>query len=468
MNTNASMQHLPERVDMLELLLRDGLQHFHRPIPTETKLFFADQFAQAGYKKIEVTNFGHPKFLPQASDAEEILKKVRGLESVKENRTLLKCYGMTLKAFERAAECAQKGYPADVVAFTISTEDLHCRRNAGRTRAEYLQEIPEMVRTAHQNGFEIDMAIACVYGSPCAGPVPIENTFELIDRGLDLGIRNFTPCDTTGESNPRRTYEFMAALVDRYSKYDAEMKFRVAHFHEGRGLSIANTVAAIQAGARLVEASLGLGGGQPAFIVNGIPGIGTGPNYTNSYEVGNCSSEDILVALDEMGIHTGIDVDRMLQLGRLLEWVMEKSLPVWTTKAGRPIQYPVEWNVSKTDLSYVPPYGPSQIMWADPGKYKPATRSQIEEEFRGRPLQLHDSHAGHLDVAQCAWPTALLGCHNGNNGNNGNRVEPPEALRGARKVQAPRRRTTARKQGAFQPTASPRSRGAGFRAGAGD
>ncbi len=414
MSQNRTTVDLPDRVEMLELLLRDGLQHFHRTIPLSTKLFFADQFAQAGYRRIEVTNFGHPKYLPQCVDAEDLLKKVRGLESVKKGGVSLKCYGMTRKAFERAAECAQKGYPPDVVAFTISTEDLHCRRNAGRTRAEYLREIPDLVRIAQDNGFEIDMAIACVYGSPCAGPVAIENTFELIDRGLDMGIRSFTPCDTTGESNPRRSYEYMAALVDRYSRYDEEMKFRVAHFHEARGLAIANTVAAIYGGARIIESSLGLGGGQPAFIVDGVVGIGTGPLYTNSYEVGNCASEDILVALDEMGVDTGIDVDKMLQLGRLLEWVLEKSLPVWTTKAGRPIRYPVEWNISTSDLSYVPPFGPPQMVWAHPGKYKPATRSQVEAEFQGRDLHLHEYHAGWLDRAEGEWPTDLLACGKGN------------------------------------------------------
>ncbi len=411
MSTQSMTDLLPGKIHMLELLLRDGLQHSSRVLPTETKLWFAEQFAEAGYQWLEVTNFGHPKFLPQAFDAEDILRRVRGLEAIRKNNVHLKCYGMTRKAFERAAECAQQGYAPDSLAFTISTEDLHCNRNAGRTRAEYFKDIPEFVRIARENGFAIDMAIACTYGSPCAGPVPIENTFELIDRGLDLGIRYFSPCDTTGESNPRRSYEYMAALVDRYSKHDGEMKYRIAHFHEARGMSMANTIAAIQGGARLVEASLGMGGGQPAFIANGIPGIGTGPNYTNAHEVGNCCTEDMLVALDEMGIETGIDVDKMLQTGRMLEWVMQSTLPVFSTKAGRPIRYPVEWNISKTDLSYIPPYGPNQVIWADPGKYKPATRSQIEKQFEGREFNV-DSHAALLDQAEQQWPTDLLGAAN--------------------------------------------------------
>ena len=378
---------LPEKVEMLELLLRDGLQHSPKYIPVQAKLWYADHFVRAGYKMIEVTNFGHPALLPQSSDAEEILRQVSLLDSVKENGVHLKTYGMTKAAFERAADCAQKGYPPSSVTFTISTEDLHGRRNSGRTREEYFEEIPEFCRIARENGFSIDMAIACVYGSPCAGPVPIENTFELIDRGLDWGIRRFTPCDTTGESNPLRSYEYMAALVDRYTKYDDEMKYRLAHFHEGRGMSLANTFAAILGGARIVEASLGLGGGQPSFVVDGVPGLGSGPYYDNSMEKGNCPSEDALVMLDECGIDTGIDIDRMLQVGRVFEWTMGRTLHPWCTKSGRPIKQPVEWCIPEGNIAYIPPYGPPEIYWADPSRYKPASASFIAKQFEGRKLR---------------------------------------------------------------------------------
>ncbi len=375
---------LPDEVVVLELLLRDGLQHADKVIPTDAKVWYADQMVKAGYKHIEVTNFGHPAFLTQSRDAEEILERVHKLKIVQEEKPHLKCYGMTLKAFERAADMAQKGYPPNSLAFTISTEDLHGRRNAGRTRKEYLEEIPDLIKIAESNGFEIDMALACVYGSPIAGPVPIENTFELMDWGLDHGIRRFTPCDTTGESNPKTSYEYMAALVDRYGKHDDEIKFRTCHFHECRGMSLANTFAAVLAGGRIIETSLGMGGGQPAFMVEGVPGKGSGPLYTNSWEVGNCPTEDCLVMLDEMGIETGIDIDLILSMGRVFEWTMERSLPVWTTKSGRPIKYPVEWCIPPNSLEHIPPYGPPQMFWASPEKYIPASKEFIEREFEGR------------------------------------------------------------------------------------
>ncbi|MGA2403010.1 MAG: hypothetical protein ABSG91_15110 [Syntrophobacteraceae bacterium] len=375
---------LPREVTMLELLLRDGLQHVSTTVPTEAKIWYADHLVRAGYRYIEVTNFGHPALLAQTRDAEEVLEKVHKLKIVQDEKPHLKCYGMTKKAFERAAAMAQKGYPPSSLAFTISAEDLHGRRNSGRTRQEYLQEIPEFIKIAEANGFEIDMAIACTYGSPISGPVPIENTFELMDWGMDHGMRNFTPCDTTGESNPRTSFEYMSALVDRYGKYDDQIKFRIAHFHECRGQSLTNAFAGVLAGARIIETSLGMGGGQPAFMVDGIPGKGSGPIYTNSWEVGNCPTEDCLVMLDEMGIQTGIDIDLMLCLGRVFEWTMGRSLPVWTTKAGRPVKYPVEWCIPANSLEHIPPYGPPQMFWASPEKYSPASREFISREFTGR------------------------------------------------------------------------------------
>ncbi len=389
---------LPKKVDILELLCRDGLQHSNRFIPTEAKLWFIYQFIKAGFKNVEVTNFASPRILPQHKDCEELLRRVWQLEPVKQGKVNLKCYGMNKKAFERAAEAAHKGFPPHSVAFTISAEDLHCMRNSGRTREEYFEEIPELVRISKDNGFEIDMAISCVYGSPCAGPVPIENTIELIERGLDLGIREFTPCDTTGECNPLTAYEYMSALVDRFGKYDKEMTFRVAHFHESRGMSLANYVASLLGGARIVETSLGQLGGQPAFIVDGVPGIGTGSLYTNSDIVGNGSTEDVLVMLDEMGIETGIDIDRVLQLGRVLEWVFEKSLRPHCTKSGRPIKQPVKWCIPADSLEFVPPY--KESYWASPGKYEPASPDFIEKEFKGRKLRTGHWKAGAKEYAK--------------------------------------------------------------------
>ncbi len=345
---------LPKKVKMVELLLRDGLQHESRFIPTETKAWFFNQLSECGYDTIEVTNFGHPRGVVQSRDAEEVLRGIRRKDGVK-----IKCYGMNKRAFERAAKIKQEGFGPDSVAFTISTTDEHCLRNAGRTVKQYLEEIPELVKIARENDFIIDMAIACVYGCPITGPVPIKKTIELIERGLDMGIRKFTPCDTVGWSNPVRTYEYMATLVDRFPDVDCHL----AHFHESRGMAQANYFAAILAGATTVETSLGALGGQPAFIVDRIVGVGTGPLYTDSDITWNGSTEDMLVMLEELGVETGVDIDKVLQLGRILEWVLERPLPSMSTKSGRIKPVPVKWS-EKPTFEFIPPY--KEGYWAYP------------------------------------------------------------------------------------------------------
>jgi len=103
--------------------------------------------------------------------------------------------------------------------------------------------------------------------------------------------------------------------------------------------------------------------------------------------VGNCSTEDAVVALEEMGIDTGVDIDLVLQIGRALEWMLGRTLPSWSTKAGRPIKQPVEWNIQEGNLAYVPPYGPLPVYWSEPSRYKPASASFIAKEYEGRKLR---------------------------------------------------------------------------------
>ncbi|MDP2954762.1 MAG: hypothetical protein Q8O76_15775 [Chloroflexota bacterium] len=112
-----------------------------------------------------------------------------------------------------------------------------------------------------------------------------------------------------------------------------------------------------------MEVSLGELGGQPAFIVDRIVGVGTGPLYTPADIAGNSSTEDALVMLDEMGIDTGVDIDKVLQLGRLLEWVLERQLRPYTTRQGRTLKAPVKWSV-KPSLEFIPPYKDGN--WAYP------------------------------------------------------------------------------------------------------
>lgn len=353
------MLNLPRKVELCELLARDGFQNYQRFVSTATKVFFINEAAKAGFKTVEVTNFSHPEYLPQHKDAEEVLKGIQRVPGV-----TYKCYGMSDKAFERAVKAKEEGYGPDVVAFTISASAAHNQRNANRTHEEYFKQIPRWVKMAHEVGIKVNAAIASVFGCPISGPVSMDNTFKIIDRCLEFGVDEATPCDTTGEATPDRVFKFYTRLREIFPRENVHM----AHFHESRGMAMANYLAAVQAGVTKLEASLGQMGGQPAYIVDGIPGIGTGLNYTPSNLVGNGSTEDLVVMLDEMGIETDVNVDRVLELGRILEWCLESTLPPYTTKSGRIPKEPVKWDV-------IPPYNANY--WAFPNDRKPEI---MEEE----------------------------------------------------------------------------------------
>jgi hydroxymethylglutaryl-CoA lyase len=338
--------NLPKKVRVVELLLRDGLQHEPHFIPTETKVWFFNHLSECGFDTIEVTNFAHPSYIVQTRDAEEVLKRIQRTRGVN-----TKCYAMNKKAFERAAEARQKGYGPDIVAFAISTTDEHCLRNVGKTKKQYLKEIPEMLKIANSNAFTVDMAISCVYGCPIKGSVPVEATLELIERGLDMGIGKFTPCDTTGIATPLTAYEYMSAITDRFPDVDCH----VAHFHESRGMALTNYLAALLAGANVCETSLGALGGQPSFIVDRIV-TQAGPLYSDSDITWNASTEDVLVMLDAIGIQVEIDIDKVLEIGRVLEWVLGRSLPPLSTKSGRFRKTGTHLNIDD-GLKFIPPYG---------------------------------------------------------------------------------------------------------------
>ena len=339
---------LPKKVNFTELFARDGLQNETSFMSTDAKIYYINKASELGFQCVEVTNFAHPTYMPQFRDAEEVLKRIDRKPGV-----VYKCYGMSDKAIERAVKAKEEGYGPDVLAFTFSMTESHSLRNAGRTHAEYWKQIPGWVKILHSAGIKADFAMAGVFGCPIEGCVPIERPLEFIERALEMGLDSATPCDTTGEASPDRVYEFYTRLREKFPKEDVH----VAHFHDSRGMSMANYLTALTAGVTHIETSIGQLGGQPAYMLDGVPGIGTGLNYCPSDIVGNGSTEDALVMLDEMGIETGIDIDGVLELGRVLEWSLGRDLRPYTTKTGRIPKGPTQWKAT-------PPF--RQGWWAYP------------------------------------------------------------------------------------------------------
>jgi hydroxymethylglutaryl-CoA lyase len=330
---------LPKKVEVTELFARDGLQNESIFFPTEAKIWFINQITEAGFPVVEVSNFSHPVYLPQFKDCEEVLKKIKRKPGV-----IYKCYGMTDVAMGRAAKTKEEGYGPDVLSFTFSMTDTHSLANASRTQEKYWTQIPDYVKTLHDAGIKADFAMACVFGCPLTGvdAVPVLKPIEFIERALEMGCDSATPCDTTGEAAPDRVYEFFTTLRERFPNENVHL----AHFHDARGLAMANYFTALLAGVDKLEFSIGGLGGQPNFIQSHTPGKGTGKNYCPSDLTGNGSTEDGLCMLEEMGIEHGVDVDAVLELGRILEHCLERNLTPYTTKSGKHPHGKTNWQAA--------------------------------------------------------------------------------------------------------------------------
>ena len=320
----------PNKIKITELLLRDGIQNEKKTMHTNAKLYFAKQFSNIGFQEIEIGSFAHPKYQPQYNDIEDLLMLLNKLNLQK--KPILKAFTTTRKAVERAVETKKKGYAPDKIAFVIGASEEHNKVNLKRNWKESFEDIIKMKEIADEVDLELIGEITATFGCPITKKyVSFENSYYVIDKLLEMGILEIIPCDTTGEATPELVYEYYSELRKRYPNQNVHH----AHFHNNRGIASANLLAAIQTGVNHIETSLGGIGGQPAFMVDGVPGLGTGKRYTASDFNGNTSTEDIVVMIEGMGIKTGLDVDLLLETGNILEEVLERPLYSYSIKTGK-------------------------------------------------------------------------------------------------------------------------------------
>ncbi|MCF8062644.1 MAG: hydroxymethylglutaryl-CoA lyase [Deltaproteobacteria bacterium] len=316
---------LPESVLIGECVVREGCQHEEHYIPAQAKIWLINQLNKAGFKKIEVTNLSNPKYVPQFRDADEVLQGIKRLPDVTYTAVTV-----VQSAVERAVDVCEKGYGPTEIVNMVSTSESHCQRNMGKSSDELLKLAGEWVQLAHGAGMKFCGCIGTVFGCPMEGPVPIEKAFEFADRLIEYGVDSVMYGDTTGEGTPSRALEFYSEIVERYPDM-----IHIAHFHDSRGWGPANCFAALQAGVRHFDSSMGGIGGQPASVLDRVPVPGTGKLYTPSDITGNVRSEDLIVMIDEMGIDTGLDVDRVLEIGRAVEMIFGRRLRSYCVETGR-------------------------------------------------------------------------------------------------------------------------------------
>ena len=291
------------RIYFNDVVTRDGFQIEPNFIPTEDKIKLVDELSQCGYAKIEVTSFTSPKAIPMLRDAEEVMGKIKRVPGV-EYTVLVP----NLRGAERALESR-----ADEFNLVMSTSETHNLANLRMSRDKSFSGLAEVI---HYVGGKvpINVSLSTAFGCPMEGEIPQKEVEVFVQRFADLGVRGVTICDTTGMAHPAQVATMANDLKKKFP--DLQLTF---HFHNTRGMGLANVLAAVQSGITRFDGSLGGLGGCPY-----APGAS-----------GNISSEDAIHMLDAMGYDTGIDIPRLLHLARELPAIVGHDVPGQTAKAGR-------------------------------------------------------------------------------------------------------------------------------------
>jgi len=276
-------------------------------VSTEDKVEMITRAVDCGFKRIEATSFAHPKYLPQFADAEELLRRIPRRPGVH-----YRAICTTERAVERAIASKEEGYGVDEIAMVISSTEEHNQANVGMDHATNKELLTRMTRMARETGHEVFGWVLTSFGCPIRGDVPLEEVSAMAKWWVDLGVDYLGFGDTTGSSNPiqvSRFYEYM--LGEGFDKDKI-----VVHFHDTRGWGVANSMIALAFGLRYFDSCIGAIGGQPR----------TGAAEYHSGFAGNTCTEDMVGMFEEMGVSTGIDLDKMISMGKRAEQILGRKL----------------------------------------------------------------------------------------------------------------------------------------------
>jgi hydroxymethylglutaryl-CoA lyase len=293
-----------KRLYIQEVSTRDGFQIEAEFIPTEAKVALIDQLSRTGLAKIEVTSFTSPKAIPNLRDAEEVMRGISRVEGV-EYTVLVP----NVKGCERALSCQ-----VDEINLVMSASDTHGLANLRMTPEQSLLQFREIINVSQGSGVFINASLSTAFGCPFEGAVAESRVYGLIQRLLDIGVQGITLCDTTGMADPAQVARISGEALQRWP--DAVF---TAHFHNTRGMGLANALAALNAGIERFDASLGGLGGCPY-----APGAS-----------GNICTEDLVHMFQRMGLDTGVDLDALLDAASLLPELVNHEVPGAVLKAGK-------------------------------------------------------------------------------------------------------------------------------------
>jgi len=321
--------NLPQKVDLADITPREGPQHHEKFVSTDAKIWLVHAIIDCGFKRLEATNFANPRRLPQFRDAHEVMKRI---DPEKRKGVEITAVTITDRGIREAVQARQDGYGPDRILNMISTSEAHNLRNAGLTHEEHWKRIGEWVRLTHENGMKFNGCVSTIWGCPIKGPMPLNLGWEFAERFLEAGADDIEHADHDGQATPDSVYSYFSEVLERMP--DASQ--HVFHHHMTRGWGNANVLAALQVGVVRFESTLGGTGGQPANFVDDTPVPGTGSYYyADPTQTGLLPTEDLVVMLDEMSIEHGLDIDKVLDTGRVAERIFGQRLRSQSIASGR-------------------------------------------------------------------------------------------------------------------------------------
>ena len=291
-----------ERIYFNDVVTRDGFQIEPHFVPTDDKVKLVNELSECGFAKIEVTSFTSPKSIPMLRDAEEVMARIKRVSGV-EYTVLVP----NLRGAERALESK-----ADELNLVMSTSETHNLANLRMGREKSFLGLAQVIKYV-DGRVPINITLSTSFGCPMEGEVPQKIVEYFAQRFLDLGVRGLTICDTTGMANPEQVKRMCDVLQKQFQDIQLTL-----HFHNTRGMGLANLLAAVQSGIIRFDGSLGGLGGCPY-----APGAS-----------GNISSEDAIHMLDAMGYDTGMNIPKLLELARELPQIIGHEIPGQVAKAG--------------------------------------------------------------------------------------------------------------------------------------
>lgn len=295
-------ERLPPRATIYEVGPRDGLQNEARMVPTSEKIAFINALAETGLRHIEITSFVNPRWIPQLADASEVARRV--------NRPTGVIYSALVPNKKGLDAALAVGMPE--IAVFLSASETHNKKNVNKTIAETLKAFEEVVLPARGAGVRVRAYVSTVYGCPYEGAVDPLRAVELVRTLRQMGVYQVSLGDTVGVANPAQVERVLSMVLAEVPEDQIAM-----HFHDTRGTALANCLVGLALGVTTVDSAIGGLGGCPY-----APGAS-----------GNLATEDLVAMLHAMGVETGVDVDRLVEVSQLAAAQVGHDLPSKYLKA---------------------------------------------------------------------------------------------------------------------------------------